>query len=41
MHTPTEIVYEESLVVDSDANGSIERENQTIQGQIRAMKGLH
>ena len=37
-HIPTEIVYEESPVGDSDANGSIERANQTIQGQIRAIK---
>ena len=36
--TPTEIVYEESPVGDSNANGSIERANQTIQGQIRAIK---
>ena len=35
---PTEIVYEESPVGDSNANGSIERANQTIQGQIRAIK---
>ena len=34
-HIPTEIVYEESLVGDSNANGSIERANQTIQGQTR------
>ena len=38
-HIPTEIVYEESPVGDSNANGSIERANQTIQGQIRAIKG--
>ena len=37
-HIPTEIVYEESAVGDSNANGSIERANQTIQGQIRAIK---
>ena len=37
-HTPTEIVYEESPVGDSNANGSIERANQTIQGQIRTIK---
>ena len=37
-HIPTEIVYEESPVGDSNANGSIERANQTIQGQIRAIK---
>ena len=37
-HIPTEIVYEESPVGDSNANGSIERANQTIQGQIRAVK---
>ena len=38
MHIPTEVVYEESLVGDSNANGSIVRANQTIQGQIRAIK---
>ena len=38
MHIPTEIVYEESPVGDSDANDSIERANQTIQGPIRAIK---
>ena len=38
-HIPTEIVYEESPVGDSNANGSIERAIQTIQGQIRAIKG--
>ena len=37
-HIPTEIVCEESFVGDSNANGSIERANQTIQGQIRAIK---
>ena len=37
-HIPTEIVYEESPVGDSNANGSIERVNQTIQRQIRAIK---
>ena len=37
-HIPTEIVYEESPDGDSNANCSIERENQTIQGQIRAIK---
>ena len=37
-HIPIEIVYEESPVGDSNANGSIERANQTIQGQIRAIK---
>ena len=37
-HIPTEIVYEESPVGDSNANGSIERANQTIQGQFRAIK---
>ena len=37
-HIPTEIVYEESPVGDSNANGSIERANQTIQGQIGAIK---
>ena len=37
-HIPTEIVYEESPVGDSNATGSIERANQTIQGQIRAIK---
>ena len=36
-HIPIEIVYE-SPVEDSNANGSIERANQTIQGQIRAIK---
>ena len=36
-HIPTEIVYEESPVGDSNANGSIERANQTIQGQNRAI----
>ena len=38
-HIKTEIVYEESPVGDSNANGSIERANQAIQGQIRAIKG--
>ena len=37
-HLPTEIVYEESPVGDGNASGSIERANQTIQGQIRAIK---
>ena len=37
-HIPTEIVCEESPVGDSNANGSIERANQTIQRQIRAIK---
>ena len=37
-HIPTKIVYEESPVGDSNANGSIERANQTIQGQVRAIK---
>ena len=37
-HIPTVIVYEESPVGDSNANGSIVRANQTIQGQIRAIK---
>ena len=37
-HISTEIVYEESPVGDSNANGSIERANQTIQRQIRAIK---
>ena len=37
-HIPTEIVYEESPVGDSNANGSNERAIQTIQGQIRAIK---
>ena len=37
-HIPTEIVYEESPVEDSNANGSIERANQPVQGQIRAIK---
>ena len=37
-HIPTEILYEESPVGDSNANGSNERANQTIQGQIRAIK---
>ena len=31
-------MYEESPVGDSNVNGSIERANQTIQGQIRAIK---
>ena len=37
-HIPTEFVYEESLVGVSNANGNIVRANQTIQGQIRAIK---
>ena len=37
-HIPTEIVYEVNPVRDSNANGSIERAIQTIQGQIRAIK---
>ena len=37
-HIPTKIVYEESPVGDSNANRSIERAIQTIQGQIRAIK---
>ena len=37
-HIQTEIVYEESPVGDSNANGSIERANQAIQGKIRAIK---
>ena len=37
-HIPTEIVCEESPVGDSNANCSTERANQTIQGQIRAIK---
>ena len=37
-HIPTEIVHEERPVGDSNANGSVERANQTIQGQIRAVK---
>ena len=37
-HIPTEILYEESPVGDSNANGSNKRANQTIQGQIRAIK---
>ena len=37
-HIPTEIVYEESPVGDSNANGRTERANQTIQGQTRAIK---
>ena len=37
-HIPTEIVHEESPVRGSNANGSIERAIQTIQGQIRAIK---
>ena len=37
-HIPTEIVYEESPVGDSNTNGSIERAIQTIQAQIRAIK---
>ena len=39
-HIPTEIVYEESPVADSNDNGSIERANQTIQGQTGATIGL-
>ena len=34
----TEIVYEDSPVGDRNANGGMERANQTIQGQIRATK---
>ena len=37
-HIPSEIVFEESPVGDSTTNGSIERANQTIQGQICAIK---
>ena len=37
-HVPTEIVSEQSPVGDSNANGSIERANQTIQGRIFAIK---
>ena len=37
-HIRTEIVYEESPVGDSNANGGVERANQTIQGEIRAIK---
>ena len=37
-HNPNEIVYEERPVGDSNANGSNERANQTIQGEIRAIK---
>ena len=37
-HIPTEIVYEECPVGDSNADGSVRRANQTIQGQIRAIK---
>ena len=37
-HIPTEILYEESSVGECNANGSIERANQTIQRQIRAVK---
>ena len=37
-HIPTGIVYEESPVGDRNANGSIERANQTIQGHISAIK---
>ena len=37
-HIPTENVYEESPVGDSNANGSIERANQTIQGRMRTIK---
>ena len=37
-HIPTETVSEERAVGDSNANGSIERAIQTIQGQIRAIK---
>ena len=35
---PSEIVYGEIPVGDSNVNGSIERTNQTIRGQIRAVK---
>ena len=35
---PTEIVREERPVGDSNSNGIIKRANQTIQGQIRAIK---
>ena len=37
-HFPIEIVYKESPVGDSNANGSIERAIHTIKGQIRAIK---
>ena len=37
-HIQTKIVDEESPVGDSNADGSIERAIQTIQGQIRAIK---
>ena len=37
-HTPTEIVFEESPVGEREANGSIERTNQPLQGQIREIK---
>ena len=37
-HMPTEILNGKSAVGDSNANGSIERASQTIQGQIRAIK---
>ena len=40
-HIPTEILYEENPVGDSNANGSFERATQTIQGQIRGNQGLH
>ena len=37
-HIPDELIYEESPIDDSSSNGSIERPNQTIRGQIRAEK---
>ena len=37
-HLPIEIVYGKSHVGDSNADGSIERAVQTIQGHIRAIK---
>ena len=37
-HLPTEIVYDKSHVGDSNADGSIERAIQTIQGHTRVIK---
>ena len=37
-HIPTELVCEERPVGDSNCKGSVERANQTIQGQTRAVK---
>ena len=39
-HIPTDVVYEESPVGDNNSNGSIERANQAIQGQSRAICGF-